>query len=83
MTLVSPANCDRLPTLKRMAARLAEQIDDCDNAQNLDRSCARLQSVMAEFAELEVVEGQSAADEIARRRSARRAGRAKGRGGAA
>jgi hypothetical protein len=83
MTLVSVVDCDRLPTLKRMAARLAEQIDDCDNAQNLDRLCARLQSVMAEVAELEVGEGAAAADMIAARRNARRAGRSKGRGGAA
>jgi hypothetical protein len=83
MTLVSPADCDRLPTLKRMAARLAEQIDDCDCAQSLDRLCARLQSVMGEVAELEVVEGATAADMIAARRQARRAGRAKGRGGVA
>lgn len=33
MTLVSLADCDRLPALRRMAARLAEQIDACDNAQ--------------------------------------------------
>jgi hypothetical protein len=82
MTLVSVADCDRLPTLKRMAARLAEQIDACDNAQNLDRLCARLQSVMGEVAELEVVASAGAADMIAARRNARRAGRAKGRRGA-
>ncbi|WP_156675121.1 hypothetical protein [Mycobacterium sp. E2989] len=50
--------------------------------RNLDRLCAGLRATLAEVAELEVVEGVSAADEIARRRDARRAGRAKGRGGA-
>jgi hypothetical protein len=60
MTLVSVADCDRLPTLKQMAARLSEEVDACNNAQNLDRLCARLQSVLAEVAELEVVEGVAA-----------------------
>jgi outer membrane murein-binding lipoprotein Lpp len=61
---------------------LAEQIDSCCNEQSLDRLCARLQSVMGEVAELEVGAASSAADQIAARRSARRAGRVKGRRGA-
>jgi hypothetical protein len=84
MTLVSPADCVRLPTLRRLASRLAEEVDSCNNQQNLDRLAARLQSLLAEIAELEVVDGAGAADEIARRRQARRAGRAtKGRCGSA
>lgn len=73
MTLVSPADCVRLPTLHRMAHRLAEQIDDCDNAQNLDRLCARLQSVMSQIDALSPPDEGSPADEIRRRRLARRA----------
>jgi hypothetical protein len=83
MTLVSPADCARLPTLERMARRVSEQIDSCQNEQSLDRLCRCLQSLLAEISELESVEMASKADEIARRRDARRAGRVKGRGASA
>jgi hypothetical protein len=45
--------------------------------------CARLSALLAEIDELDLQSTPSAADQIAQRRQARRAGRAKGRGGAA
>jgi hypothetical protein len=64
-------------TLRRMRDRLAEEIDACDSQANLERMCARLSALLAEIDELDLHSTPSAADQ------ARRAGRAKGRGGAA
>ena len=73
MALVS-VTTDRLPVLKRMQARLSQQIDMCGDERSLCLLMTRLQAVMSEIAELDV-EGQvSAADQIAERRRKRKSG---------
>jgi hypothetical protein len=74
MTLVSVTE-DRLAVLKRMQRRLSEQIDTNGDERALCLLMTRLQSVMAEIAELDAEDARSAADEIAARRQARLAAR--------
>ena len=81
MTLVSMQTSDRLRTLERLRDRIAEEIDATDSAHHVERLAARLTAVLAEIDALPGDE-MGAADQIAARRQARRAGRAKGRGGA-
>ncbi len=71
MTLVSVTE-DRLATLKRMRARLAEQVDTCGDERTLCLLMTRLQDVMREIAELDIDDESSPADQIAKRREARR-----------
>jgi hypothetical protein len=56
--------------LQRMRARLAQQIDTCGDERALCLLMTRLQSVMAELAELEPP-AESPVDEILRRRAER------------
>jgi hypothetical protein len=79
VTLTNPQIGDRVATLKRIAARLSEEIDECESRRDLALLVTQLRQTLAELDELEVVEGVAAADMIAQRRAARRAGRAKGR----
>jgi hypothetical protein len=69
MSMVSVTE-DRLSMLRRMRARLGEQIDTCGDSRSLCLLMARLQSVLSEIDEIGPVE-VSAADEIARRRQER------------
>ena len=70
MTMVSVTE-DRLSALKRMRARLAEQVDVCGDERALCLLMTRLQDVMREIAELDAEGERCAADEIAARRQAR------------
>jgi hypothetical protein len=81
MTLLSVTE-DRLSLLKRMRARLSQEIDVCGDQRSVCLLVTQLRGVLAEIYEIEPAE-DCAADQISARRAARRAGRAKGRGGAA
>ena len=58
--------------LKRMRARLAQQIDTCGDGRALCLLMTRLQSVLAEIAELAPLEQESPVDQILARREQRR-----------
>ena len=71
MTLTSVQLGDRLATLRRVASRVAEELDASDSAHHVERLAARLALLLKEIAELEPPE-ISATDEIQKRRAARR-----------
>lgn len=69
---------DRLATLRALRDLLARQIEVCDSLRDLAALSGRLQSVLAEIAELEPKKAEGdGIDEIAKRRAARRTGSAK------
>jgi hypothetical protein len=72
MTLVSMQTSNRLRTLERLRDRLAEQIDSCPSARDLALLGTRLQSVLAEIAELKPSQELGPADQIAARRAKRK-----------
>jgi hypothetical protein len=72
LTLVSVVD-DRLGQLKRMARRVAEEIDVCGDARALVLLTGRLADLHREIAELDVSDAPCAADQIAARRARRRA----------
>jgi hypothetical protein len=74
MTMVSVTE-DRLAMLRRMQARLGEEIDVCGDVRALVLLMTRLQSVLAEISELTPWSLESPADAIAARRAARRSKR--------
>ena len=65
MTLTSVQVGDRLATLRRLAARVAEAIDVIDSAHHVETLAGRLALLLKEIAELEPGDGPSDADEIA------------------
>lgn len=74
----SASSGDRLQTLRNLRDLLAAQIETCDSLRDLSSLSGRLQSVLSEIAELTPKEEQGdGIDEIAQRRSARRASAAK------
>jgi len=73
LTLVSVVD-DRLGQLKRMARRVAEEIDVCGDARALMLLTGRLADLNREIAECDVSDVPCAADQIAARRARRRAG---------
>jgi len=73
------ASGDRLATLEQLRDHLAAAIEGCESMRDLAALAGRLQSVLAEIAELAPPrQVGDAVDEIAQRRAARRAGAAKG-----
>lgn len=75
----SASSGDRLQTLRDLRDLLAVQIEGCESLRDLAALSGRLQAVLSEIAELTPKEEQGdGIDEIARRRSARRSGSAKG-----
>jgi hypothetical protein len=73
VTMVSVVG-DRLGQLRRMAKRVAEEIDICGDARALVLLTGRLADLNREIDELDVSDTPCAADQIAARRAARRAG---------
>lgn len=70
---------DRLKTLHDLRDLLARNIESCESLRDLSPLTGRLQSVLAEIDELTPKEAAGdGIDEIAKRRSARRSGTAKG-----
>lgn len=70
---------DRLKTLHDLRDLLARNIEACESMRDLAALSGRLQAVLAEIDELSPAEQEvDAVDEIAKRRSARRAGATKG-----
>lgn len=69
---------DRLATLRKLRDTLARSVDECDSMRDLAALSGRLQSVLDEIAKIEGPRkvGDNI-DEIAQRRSARRASSAK------
>lgn len=77
----SAASGDRLQTLRDLRDLLALQIQACESLRDLAALSGRLQAVLAEIAQLEPKKAEGdGIDEIARRRSARRAGTSAGSG---
>ena len=75
----SAASGDRLKALADLRDLLARQIESCDSLRDLAALSGRLQSVLEQIDELTPKEATGdGIDEIAKRRSARRAGTAKG-----
>lgn len=73
------ATNDRLATLVALRDTLARSIDGCDSLRDMAALSRQLTAVLTEIAELAPPEQKGdAVDEIAARRSARRAGAAKG-----
>ena len=70
---------DRLRALRDLRDLLAVQIEACESLRDLAALSGRLQSVLSEIDELTPKEAAGdGIDEIAKRRSARRSGSAKG-----
>jgi uncharacterized membrane protein len=67
----------RSAVLEALRSRLAAEIDDCDNPKELPALVLRLTDVVEQLDSMPTSEQVSAADEIAERRAARRAGRSK------
>ena len=82
MTLLESAESgNRLDTLRDLRDVLARNIQSCDSLRDLSSLTGRMQSVLAEIDELTPKDPVGdGIDEIAARRSARRAGPAKGEG---
>jgi hypothetical protein len=81
MLTESAESGDRLATLRDLRDLLAAQVQGCDSLRDLAALSGRLQSVLAEIAELEPKKAEGdGIDEIARRRTARRSGTAAGAG---
>lgn len=72
---------DRLATLRDLRDLLARQIEACESLRDLAALSGRLQAVLDQIAELEPKKAEGdGIDEIAQRRSARRASPAKSSG---
>lgn len=67
----------RVVVLEALRARLAAEIDACETPKELPALVLRLTDVLEQLDSMPTSEQVSAADEIAERRAARRAGRAK------
>lgn len=67
----------RVEILEALRARLAMEVDSCDSRKELPALVLRLTDVLSQLDSMPSSEEVSAADEIAERRAARRAGRAK------
>lgn len=81
MLTESASSGDRLATLRDLRDLLAQQIQSCDSLRDLAALSGRLQAVLDQIAELEPKQAEGdGIDEIAKRRSARRAGAPKGAG---
>lgn len=79
----SAGSGDRLTALRDLRDVLAENIMACESLRDMAALSGRLQAVLAEIAELEPKKAVGdGIDEIAERRSTRRAGRAAGSGNA-
>jgi len=63
--------------LEALRSRLASEIDSCENLRDLPALVLRLTDVLQQLDDMPLIEQVSAADEIAERRAARRAGRSK------
>lgn len=63
---------DRLVTLRALRDRLAQEIDQCDQARDVAALALRLTDVLSQIDAIPNTEAVSAADELANRRSARR-----------
>ena len=68
---------NRLAVLEALRARLANEIDACESAKDLPALVLRMTDILTQLDSMPSSEQVSAADEIAERRAARRAGRAK------
>lgn len=65
---------NRLEVLRALRTRLAAEIDSCDSSKDLPALVLRLTDVLAQLDAAPSDEEVSAADEIAKRRAARRSG---------
>lgn len=77
MSVSDAVNSGRVAILEALRARLAAEIDGCENAKDLPALVLRLTDVVEQLDSMPTSEQVSAADEIAERRASRRASRSK------
>lgn len=77
MSVSDAIGSGRVAILEALRRRLAAEIDVCDTPKDLPALVLRLTDVVEQLDSMPTSEQVSAADEIAERRAARRAGRAK------